>query len=203
MCWSCNSLFLFLAYEGNQAGTYMKKHLPDSTGGKMILDLDLNSLPVECHLLEGTSAAFDPYHTAGQQQESSAQPTSIIDVEEIEDEDLAPSSSGGFTVVIPSWLIIHMFLREPCLARIVIAFSSWLLSNFLYCGRIPWLNKTVARYVKHKSYETYLCRIIYCVKPSYVTMVFITTHCFEFLSSSISTLSCLVPYFLISTCSKA
>ncbi|XP_042385528.1 uncharacterized protein LOC121977081 isoform X2 [Zingiber officinale] len=74
----------------------MKKQLPDSIGGKMARDLDLNSLPVEWYLLEGTSAAFEPYHTAGQQQESSAQPISIIDVEGIQDENLTLSSSGGF-----------------------------------------------------------------------------------------------------------
>ncbi|XP_042379618.1 uncharacterized protein LOC121972077 isoform X1 [Zingiber officinale] len=74
----------------------MKKQLPDSIGGKMARDLDLNSLPVEWYLLEGTSAAFEPYHTSGQQQESSAQPISIIDVEGIQDENLTLSSSGGF-----------------------------------------------------------------------------------------------------------
>ncbi|XP_042468385.1 E3 ubiquitin-protein ligase RNF4-like isoform X1 [Zingiber officinale] len=63
----------------------------------MVLHLDLNSLPVESHPSEGTSAVYNPCHATGPQQGSCTQPIPLIDADELEDEVVALSSSIDFS----------------------------------------------------------------------------------------------------------
>lgn len=91
----------------------------------MVLHLDLNSLPVENHPSEGTSAACHPCHTTGPQQGSCTQPSPLIDAEELEDEVVTLSSSIDFSMVSPSCFTFHIFVYYwPSLPWIGNSFTS-------------------------------------------------------------------------------
>lgn len=95
-----------------------KRSARDNIQSKMVLDVDLNSPPLEIHEQEassgsrhpaasqGTSASINPRHIypTGQHQGSAPQPydvldSSLIDVDAIEDEVQMLSSPRGFPQV--------------------------------------------------------------------------------------------------------
>lgn len=125
---------VWVTYSMNTLGPSRKgtrRHAREGVSRKMVLNLDLNSPPVECQLPEGTSGcrhprisrgtsiSVDPQpgNPAGRQQGSSAPSNDclnggLIDVELIEDEVVILSSPRGFPLVLASsWLLIYLSME--------------------------------------------------------------------------------------------
>ncbi|RRT41895.1 hypothetical protein B296_00036577, partial [Ensete ventricosum] len=108
-----------------------RRHAREGISRKMVLNLDLNSPPVECQFPEGTSGCRHPRISRGTSVSVDPQPGNptrrpqgsapsndcsnggLIDVELIEDEVVILSSPRGFPLVLASsWLLIYLSLER-------------------------------------------------------------------------------------------